>query len=58
MAMDFEGEFAQQPDVPNRTRQARVILENCQNDINEARVIAPTNVMFAETWENIDYWSW
>ena len=49
MAMDFEGEFEQQPDVPNLTRQARVILEICQNDINEARVIAPTNVMFAET---------
>lgn len=49
MAMDFEGEFAQQPDVPNRTRQEKVIIEICQNDINEARVIAPTNVMFAET---------
>src|SRR5215468_12746993 len=45
--MSFEHKSASHPDVPSPTRQARVILEICQNNVNKARIIAATNVIFA-----------
>jgi len=55
--MSFDRKSVSWPEVPNPTWQSRVIIEICQNDVNEARATAATNVMFARTSENIDYWS-
>jgi hypothetical protein len=55
--MSFDCESAPEPDVPNPTEQARVILEVCHYDISDARAIAARNVKFARTQEDIGYWS-
>ena len=46
-----EGEF------PDPAEQAVALLEMCQGDIREARLLASTNVTFARSEGDLHYWS-
>jgi hypothetical protein len=56
-SMSFDRESASQRDIPDSGEQARVLLEICRNDIDEAHVIAAINVKFAIRREWVLYWS-
>jgi len=47
--MSFVRESANWPEIPNPMKQARVILEICNDDIHQARAITATNIKFART---------
>jgi hypothetical protein len=55
--MSFDRESAAQGDIPDSGEHARVLLEICRNDIDEAHVIAAINVKFAISREGVLYWS-
>jgi hypothetical protein len=55
--MSFSGASQSEQDIPNPEEQARVILETCEGDIHEARAIAATNLRFADSAEDVRYWS-
>ena len=56
-SMNFDRQYASAPEIPNPTEHARVILEICQNDVDEARAIAVRNFNFARSEDDILYWS-
>lgn len=50
MSFDYRAE------IPNPAEQAAVILEICEDNIHDAKVIAGINLKSATTEEDILYW--